>query len=155
MGNTTLRNIAVVGGIVLFVPAFVISPALGVVLAVILIGAFMAAQRILGASEDRLKKEDVGDLLNRMWIPVRDELSVVVRTGGRVTSATSVWSGVPNLYKQEAPTTFHEGMERYVNERGAGCGTRRERDRHGRESATAGNRAAEAPVHEPRAARRG
>ena len=86
MGNTTLRNIAVVGGIVLFVPAFVISPALGVV-------------------------------LNRMWIPVRDELSVVVRTGGRVTSATSVWSGVPNLYKQEAPTTFHEGMERYVNER--------------------------------------
>ena len=117
MGNTTLRNIAIVGGIVLFVPAFVISPALGVVLAVILIGAFMAAQRILGASEDRLKKEDVGDLLNRMWIPVRDELSVVVRTGGRVTSATSVWSGVPNLYKQEAPTTFHEGMERYVNER--------------------------------------
>jgi hypothetical protein len=117
MGNTTLRNIAIVGGIVLFVPAFVISPALGVVLAVILIGAFMAAQRILGASEVRLKKEDVGDLLNRMWIPVRDELSVVVRTGGRVTSATSVWSGVPNLYKQEAPTTFHEGMERYVNER--------------------------------------
>ena len=117
MTNTTLRNIAIVGGIVLFVPAFVISPALGVVLAVILIGAFMAAQRILGASEVRLKKEDVGDLLNRMWIPVRDELSVVVRTGGRVTSATSVWSGVPNLYKQEAPTTFHEGMERYVNER--------------------------------------
>ena len=117
MTNTTLRNIAIVGGIVLFVPAFVISPALGVVLAVILIGAFMAAQRILGASEDRLKKEDVGDLLNRMWTPVRDELSVVVRTGGRVTSATSVWSGVPNLYKQEAPTTFHEGMERYVNER--------------------------------------
>ena len=83
MTNTTLRNIAIVGGIVLFVPAFVISPALGVVLAVILIGAFMAAQRILGASEVRLNKEDVGDLLNRMWIPVRDELSVVVRTGGR------------------------------------------------------------------------
>ena len=117
MSNTPLRNIAIVVGIVLFVPAFVISPAFGVVLAVILIGAYIAAQRMLGASEARLKKDDVGDLLNRMWIPIRDELSEVVRTGGAVTSATSVWSGVPNLYKQETPATFHQGMERYVNER--------------------------------------
>ena len=64
-----------------------------------------------------MKKQDVGDLLNRMWVPVRDELSQVVRMGGRVTSATSVWTRVPNLYKQETPTTFHEGMERYVNQR--------------------------------------
>ena len=117
MGNTTLRNIAIVGGIVLFVPAFVISPALGVFFAVILILGFIAAQRMLGASEVRLKKDNVGDLLNRMWIPVRDELSEVVRRGGSVTSATSVWSSVPNLYKQETPTTFHQGMERYVNQR--------------------------------------
>ena len=117
MGNTTLRNIAIVGGIVLFVPAFVISPALGVFFAVILILGFIAAQRMLGASEVRLKKDNVGYLLNRMWIPVRDELSEVVRRGGSVTSATSVWSSVPNLYKQETPTTFHQGMERYVNQR--------------------------------------
>ena len=117
MGNTTLRNIAIVGGIVLFVPAFVISPALGVVFAVILILGFIAAQRMLGASEVRLKKDNVGDLLNRMWIPVRDELAEVVRRGGSVTSATSVWSSVPNRYKQETPTTFHQGMERYVNQR--------------------------------------
>ena len=117
MSSATLRSIAIVTGIVLFVPAFVISPAFGVVLAVILIGAYIAAQRMLGASEARLKKDDVGDLLNRMWIPIRDELSEVVRTGGAVTSATSVWSGVPNLYKQETPATFHQGMERYVNER--------------------------------------
>ena len=117
MGNTTLRNIAIVGGIVLFVPAFVISPALGVFFAVILILGFIAAQRMLGASEVRLKKDNVGDLLNRMWIPVRDELAEVVRRGGSVTSATSVWSSVPNLYKQETPTTFHQGMERYVNQR--------------------------------------
>ena len=117
MGNTTLRNIAIVGGIVLFVPAFVISPALGVFFAVILILGFIAAQRMLGASEVRLKKDNVGDLLNRMWIPVRDELSEVVRRGGSVTSATSVWRSVPNLYKQETPTTFHQGMERYVNQR--------------------------------------
>ena len=117
MGNTTLRNIAIVGGIVLFVPAFVISPALGVVFAVILILGFIAAQRALGASEMRLKKDNVGDLLNRMWVPVRDELSEVVRRGGSVTSATSVWTSVPNLYKQETPTTFHQGMERYVNQR--------------------------------------
>ncbi|MCY4530343.1 MAG: hypothetical protein OXD46_15090 [Chloroflexi bacterium] len=117
MSNSTLRNIAIVVGIILFVPAFVISPALGVVFAVILILGFIAAQQMLGSSEVRLKKDDVGHLLNRMWIPVRDELSDVVRTGGKVTSTTSVWTGVPNLYKQEAPTTFHEGMERYVNER--------------------------------------
>ena len=117
MSNNTLRNIAIVVGIVLFVPAFVVNPAFGVFLAVILIGAFIAAQRMLGASEVRMKKQDAGDLLNRMWIPVRDELSQVVRMGGRVTSATSVWTRVPNLYKQETPTTFHEGMERYVNQR--------------------------------------
>ena len=117
MTNSTLRSIAIVTGVVLFVPAFVISPAVGVFFAVILIGAFIAARRMLGESEVRLKKDDVGGLLNRMWIPVRDELSEVVRTGGRVTSATSVWPGVPNLYKQETPATFHQGMERYVNAR--------------------------------------
>ena len=117
MGNTTLRNIAIVGGIVLFVPAFVIDPALGVVFAVILILGFIVAQRTIGTSEVRTKKDNVDDLLNRMWIPVRDELSEVVRRGGSVTSATSVWTSVPNLYKQETPATFHQGMERYVNQR--------------------------------------
>ena len=117
MGNTTLRNIAIVGGIVLFVPAFVISPAVGVAFAVILILGFIAAQRVIGTSEVRMKKDNVDDLLNRMWIPVRDELSEVVRTGGSVTSTTSVWTSVPNLYKQQTPATFHQGMERYVNQR--------------------------------------
>ena len=117
MGNTTLRNIAIVGGIVLFVPAFVIDPALGVVFAVILLLGFIVAQRTIGTSEVRTKKDNVDDLLNRMWIPVRDELSEVVRRGGSVTSATSVWTSVPNLYKQETPATFHQGMERYVNQR--------------------------------------
>ena len=117
MDNTTVKNIAIVGGIVLFVPAFVVSPGLGITFAVILILGFIAAQRVVGGAEIRIKKDNVGDILTRMWIPVRDELSEVVRTGGRVTSASSVWSSVPNLYKQESPTTFHEGMEWYVNER--------------------------------------
>ena len=117
MNNTTLRNIAVVAGILLFVPAFVISPGLSILLAIILVGGIILAQRVIGTSEVRLKKDSVGDVLNRMWIPVRDELSEVVRTGGSVTSATSVWSNVPNLYKQETPATFHQGMERYVNQR--------------------------------------
>ena len=117
MSNTTLRNIAVGAGVILFIPAFVISPALGVVFAVVLFVGFFVAQRVMGKSEVRVKKDNVDDLLNRMWIPVRDELSEVVRTGGRVTSATSVWSGVPNLYKQETPATFHRGMEWYVNRR--------------------------------------
>ena len=117
MTNTTLRNIAVGAGVILFIPAFVISPALGVVFAVVLFVGFFAAQRVMGKSEVRVKKDNVDDLLDRMWIPVRDELSEVVRTGGRVTSATSVWSGVPNLYKQETPATFHRGMEWYVNRR--------------------------------------
>ena len=117
MSNTTLRNIAVAAGVILFIPAFVISPALGVVFAVVLFVGFFVAQRVMGKSEVRVKKDNVDDLLDRMWIPVRDELSEVVRTGGRVTSATSVWSGVPNLYKQETPATFHRGMEWYVNRR--------------------------------------
>ena len=117
MSNTTLRNIAVVAGIILFVPAFVISPALAVVLVIIVLGAGYVAMRAIGNSEVRVKKDRHSDVLDRMWIPVRDELSEVVRMGGSVTAASSVWSGVPNLYKQETPATFHQGMERYVNQR--------------------------------------
>ena len=117
MSNITLRNIAIVAGIVLFVPAFVISPALAVVLTIIVVGAGYVAMRAIGNSEVRVKKDRHSDVLDRMWIPVRDELSEVVRMGGSVTAASSVWSGVPNLYKQETPATFHQGMERYVNER--------------------------------------
>ena len=117
MSNTTLRNIAVVAGIVLFVPAFVISPGLAVVLTIIVVGAGYVAMRAIGNSEVRVKKDRHSDVLDRMWIPVRDELSEVVRMGGSVTAASSVWSGVPNLYKQETPATFHQGMERYVNQR--------------------------------------
>ena len=117
MSNTTLRNIAVVAGIILFVPAFVISPGLAIVLAFIVVGAGYVTTRAIGKSEVRVKKDRQSDLLDRMWIPVRDELSEVVRMGGSVTAASSVWSGVPNLYKQETPATFHQGMERYVNQR--------------------------------------
>ena len=117
MSNSTLRTVAVVAGIVLFVPAFVISPGLAIVLAFIVVGAGYVATRAIGNSEVRVKKDRHSDVLERMWIPVRDELSEVVRMGGSVTAASSVWSGVPNLYKQETPTTFHQGMERYVNQR--------------------------------------
>ena len=117
MSNTTLRNIAIVAGIILFVPFFVISPALAVVLAIIVFGAGYVTMRTIGNSEVRVKKDRHSDVLDRMWIPVRDELSEVVRMGGSVTAASSVWSSVPNLYKQETPTTFHQGMERYVNQR--------------------------------------
>jgi len=117
MSNTTLRNIAVVAGIILFVPAFVISPGLAIVLAFVVVGAGYVTTRAIGKSEVRVKKDRQSDLLDRMWIPVRDELSEVVRMGGSVTAASSVWSGVPNLYKQETPATFHQGMERYVNQR--------------------------------------
>ena len=117
MSNTTLRNIAVVMGIILFVPAFVISPGLAIVLAFIVVGAGYVATRAIGKSEVRVKKDRHSDLLDRMWIPVRDELSEVVRMGGSVTAASSVWTGVPNLFKQQTPATFHQGMERYVNQR--------------------------------------
>ena len=148
MGNTTLRNIAIVGGIRIIRARLRDLPG---------VGRFFCRHSEAGTAEPdsiaqllrymgtienpyekpirgsglyrgpanarrvrgmRLKKDNVGDyLLNRMWIPVRDELSEVVRRGGSVTSATSVWSSVPNLYKQETPTTFHQGMERYVNQR--------------------------------------
>ncbi len=117
MNNTTLRNIAIVVGVILFVPAFVISPAFAVVLVIIVVGAWYVVTQVVGNSEVRVKKEGKTDRLYKMWVPVRDELTEVVRMGGKVTSASSVWTAVPNLYKQETPATFHQGMERYVNMR--------------------------------------
>ncbi len=117
MNNTTLRNIAIVVGVILFVPAFVISPPVAVILVVIIVGAWYVVTQIVGNSEVRVKKEGKTDRLYKMWIPVRDEMSEVVRMGGKVTSSLSVWTAVPNLYKQETPATFHQGMERYVNKR--------------------------------------
>ena len=117
MNKTTLRNIAIVVGVVLFVPAFVISPPFAVILVVIVVGAWYVATQIVGNSEVSVKKEGKTDRLYKMWIPVRDEMSEVVRMGGKVTSSLSVWTAVPNLYKQETPATFHQGMERYVNKR--------------------------------------
>ena len=117
MSKTTLRNIAIVVGVLLFMPAFVISPGLAIVLALIVVGAGYVAMQAIGKSQTKMKNFEGTDLLEKMWIPVRDELSQVVRMGGRVTAASSVWTGVPNLYKQETPATFHQGMERYVNKR--------------------------------------
>lgn len=117
MNNTTLRNIAIVVGVILFVPAFVISPAFAVILVIIVVGAWYVVTQIVGNSEVRVKKEGKTDRLYKLWIPVRDEMSEVVRMGGKVTSSLSVWTAVPNLYKQETPATFHQGMERYVNKR--------------------------------------
>ena len=117
MNNTTLRNIAIVVGVILFVPALVISPAFAVILVIIIVGAWYVVTQIVGNSEVRVKKEGKTDRLYKMWIPVRDEMSEVVRMGGKVTSSLSVWTAVPNLYKQETPATFHQGMERYVNKR--------------------------------------
>ena len=117
MNNTTLRNIAIVVGVILFVPAFVISPAFAVVLVIIVVGAWYVVAQVVGNSEVRVKKEGKTDRLYKMWVPVRDELTEVVRVGGKVTSSSSVWTAVPNLYKQETPATFHQGMERYVNMR--------------------------------------
>ncbi len=117
MNKTTLRNIAIVVGVILFVPAFVISPPFAVILVVIVVGAWYVATQIVGNSEVSVKKEGKTDRLYKMWIPVRDEMSEVVRMGGKVTSSFSVWTAVPNLYKQETPATFHQGMERYVNKR--------------------------------------
>lgn len=117
MNKTTLRNIAIVVGVILFVPAFVISPPFAVILVVIVVGAWYVATQIVGNSEVSVKKEGQTDRLYKLWIPVRDEMSEVVRMGGKVTSSLSVWTAVPNLYKQETPATFHQGMERYVNKR--------------------------------------
>ena len=105
MSKATIR-ISHCRGRPLFVPAFVIPPALGVVLAIVVFGAGYVAMQTIGKSQMKMKNFEGSDLLGRMWIPVRDELSEVVRMGGRVTAASSEWTGVPNLYKQSTPTRF-------------------------------------------------
>lgn len=117
MSTSTIRNVAVAAGLLTFTFVFVISPVLGVVLAVILLGAFYLAYKVAGKSEVRVEAYRKSELLDRMWLPIRSELAEVVRTGGNVTGPASVWTTVPNLFKHEAPAIFHRGMERYVNQR--------------------------------------
>ena len=57
------------------------------------------------------------DILNRMWFPLQDELTDVVRTGGRVTESSSAWTAAPRLSKKETPTSFFREMEQYVRRR--------------------------------------
>ena len=57
------------------------------------------------------------DILNRMWFPLQEELTDVVRMGGRVTEAPSAWTAAPGLSKRETPRTFFTGMQRYVRQR--------------------------------------
>ena len=57
------------------------------------------------------------DILYRLWFPLQDELSDVLRTGGRVTESSSSWSTAPGISKRETPATFYSGMEQYVGQR--------------------------------------
>ena len=120
MSDNTVKNIFIVTGVIVFLGIFAAQPVAAIVLAIIVGGVFYTLK-------DRFKSETEAEaemaayrtqqLHNVMWKPIEIELAFVVSSGGAVTAATSVWSGVGNLAKQESSAKFHQGMERYVNQR--------------------------------------
>ena len=73
--------------------------------------------RAFNKSDSFVEQLGEADILNRMWFPLQEELTDVVRTEGRVTEATSAWTTAPGLSKRETPKTFFTGMQRYVRQR--------------------------------------
>ena len=121
MNNRRVIVITLVSGI-LFVVLFYnfLHEGLAVafaIVAILIMGVGFATARAMNKTDSFVEQLGEADILNRMWFPLQDELTVVVETGGRVTEATSAWSTAPGLSKRETPRTFFTGMQRYVRNR--------------------------------------
>ena len=121
MNNRRVIVITLVSGI-LFVVLFYnfLHEGLAVafaIVAILIMGVGFATARAMNKTDSFVEQLGEADILNRMWFPLQDELTVVVKTGGRVTEATSAWSTAPGLSKRETPRTFFTGMQRYVRNR--------------------------------------
>ena len=113
--------IATVSGIIFVVVVYNnISEELAVILAflvTVIIVAGLVIERAYHRPDRFVEQLGEADILNRMWFPLQDELTDVVRTGGRVTEPASAWTTAPGLSKRETPRTFFSGMERYLSQR--------------------------------------
>ena len=97
-----------------------ISEELAVILAFVAIAILVAGlviERAYHRPDRFVEQLGEADILNRMWFPLQDELTDVVRTGGRVTESSSAWTAAPRLSKKETPTSFFREMEQYVRRR--------------------------------------
>ena len=121
MSNKPILVIAIVSGIIFVVVIFnTISEVMAVILALlatVIIVAGLVIERAYHRPDRFVEQLGEADILNRMWFPLQDELTDVVRTGGRVTEVTSAWTTAPRLSKRETPRTFFTGMQRYVRQR--------------------------------------
>ena len=84
---------------------------------IILIGVSFVVQRAYNKQDTLVEQYGGADILNRMWFPLQDELTDVVKNQGRVTEAASAWTTAPGLSKRETPRAFYRGMEEYVGQR--------------------------------------
>ena len=113
--------IAIVSGIIFVVVVYnTISEEMAVILAflaTVIIVAGLVIERAYHRPDRFVEQLGEADILNRMWFPLQEELTDVVRTGGRVTEASSAWATAPRLSKRETPRTFFSGMQRYLRQR--------------------------------------
>ena len=117
MSNKPILIIAVVGGGVFVASSLLFAPVVGIIVAILVIGAGLVLQRALDKPDKFAQQHGQANVLNRMWFPLQDELTEVVRSGGKVTEASSAWTGAPGLSKRETPPSFFNGMQRYVRQR--------------------------------------
>ena len=121
MSPKHISVIAIVSGIIFVVVVYnTISEELAVILAfvaTVIIVAGLVIERAYHRPDRFVEQLGEADILNRMWFPLQDELTDVVRTGGRVTESSSAWTAAPRLSKKETPTSFFREMEQYVRRR--------------------------------------
>ena len=121
MSPKHISVIAIVSGIIFVVVVYnTISEELAVILAfvtTVIIVAGLVLVRAFNKPDSFVEQLGEADILNRMWFPLQDELTDVVRTGGRVTESSSAWTAAPRLSKKETPTSFFREMEQYVRRR--------------------------------------
>ena len=117
MSDTTIKRIAIVVGVLFFLGIFAVQPVAAIVLGVIG-GVAYYAYRERTREERKSEAEMLAyrlNLLNNVWRPMEGELAEVVRSGGAVTEADTVWRDVKNFARQESGATFDHSMGRYVN----------------------------------------
>ena len=121
MSPKHISVIAIVSGIIFVVVVYnTISEELAVILAfvtTVIIVAGLVLVRAFNKPDSFVEQLGEADILNRMWFPLQEELTDVVRTGGRVTESSSAWTAAPRLSKKETPTSFFREMEQYVRRR--------------------------------------
>ena len=117
MNYNPILIIGILSSVVVLGTVLLINPVLAIIFAVLVIGVGVVVQRALDRPDTFSQQFGQADILNRMWFPLQDELTDVVRNQGRVTDASSAWTTAPGLSKRETPRAFYRGMQEYVGKR--------------------------------------